>query len=211
MVPWASMKAHIPLLLLALSCASPEHGELHKGTYRPPARAPAFSPAEDAPHTTGQPGHIRQRPERSPHKRVLPPSTESGLWSGDSPRAARISTPPSILTERIPLPSKEDEERVEVRACSDIFGFAMAATPALADRFLALPPRRRECVALRRFHECMTETQVGDAERIAAFVANIIAKRCAPPNPEDEQLANDILVAVVKYIDRGGGQGGPRH
>jgi len=40
--------------------------------------------------TPGQPGQVRPQPlPRSPHKRVLPPSLEPGLWAGDAPRASK--------------------------------------------------------------------------------------------------------------------------
>jgi hypothetical protein len=40
--------------------------------------------------TRGQPGQVRPQPlPRSPHKRVLPPTREPGLWTGDAPRASQ--------------------------------------------------------------------------------------------------------------------------
>ncbi len=40
--------------------------------------------------TRGQPGQVRPQPlPRSPHKRVLPPTWEPGLWAGDAPRASQ--------------------------------------------------------------------------------------------------------------------------
>jgi hypothetical protein len=45
-------------------------------------------PGHGAPQV-GQPGlHPREYP-RSPHRRVLPPTREPGLWAGDAPQASR--------------------------------------------------------------------------------------------------------------------------
>jgi hypothetical protein len=53
-----------------------------------PVRPPAV-PGTGLP-TRGQPGQVRPQPlPRSPHKRVLPPTREPGLWAGDAPRASQ--------------------------------------------------------------------------------------------------------------------------
>jgi hypothetical protein len=53
-----------------------------------PVRPPAV-PGTGLP-TPGQPGQVRPQPlPRSPHKRVLPPTREPGLWAGDAPRASQ--------------------------------------------------------------------------------------------------------------------------
>ncbi len=53
-----------------------------------PVRPPAV-PGTGLP-TRGQPGQARPQPlPQSPHKRVLPPTLEPGLWAGDAPRASQ--------------------------------------------------------------------------------------------------------------------------
>ncbi len=53
-----------------------------------PVRPPAV-PGTGLP-TPGQPGQVRPQPlPRSPHRRVLPPTREPGLWAGDAPRASQ--------------------------------------------------------------------------------------------------------------------------
>lgn len=53
-----------------------------------PVRPPAV-PGTGLP-TRGQPGQVRpQSLPRSPHKRVLPPTREPGLWAGDAPHASQ--------------------------------------------------------------------------------------------------------------------------
>jgi hypothetical protein len=80
------------VLALALSaCTTPRStpGTYHQGVPVAP-RAPLFNPITDSPHTVGHPGHLAPAPrERSPHKRVLPPTREPTLFSGDQPRAMR--------------------------------------------------------------------------------------------------------------------------
>ncbi len=53
-----------------------------------PVRPPAV-PGTGLP-THGQPGQVRPQPlPQSPHKRVLPPTREPGLWAGDAPRVSQ--------------------------------------------------------------------------------------------------------------------------
>ncbi|WP_075008976.1 DUF6310 domain-containing protein [Stigmatella aurantiaca] len=73
-------------------CAtSPERPETQEApeTYAwAPVRPPAV-PGTGLP-TPGQPGQVRPQPlPRSPHKRVLPPTREPGLWAGDAPHASQ--------------------------------------------------------------------------------------------------------------------------
>jgi hypothetical protein len=81
-----------------------------------PVRPPAV-PGTGLP-SPGQPGQVRPQPlPRSPHKRVLPPTREPGLWAGDAPRASqepeaspapkgtranRSAPPPPVTLERRP-------------------------------------------------------------------------------------------------------------
>jgi hypothetical protein len=80
----------MPLLLLFLllvsGCASPGH-ELQRGSAVAPP-PPPVRPGHGAP-VVGQPGQQAPAFPRSPHRRVLPPSREPGLWAGDAPQASR--------------------------------------------------------------------------------------------------------------------------
>lgn len=76
------------VFMVCLGCSSSAPSRYERGAAQPVA--PPFNPATQSPITTGQPGHLRpQAPPRSPHQRVLPPSKDPGLWSGDRPRAAK--------------------------------------------------------------------------------------------------------------------------
>jgi hypothetical protein len=72
------------LLLLVAGCASPGH-ELQRGSAVAP---PPVRPGYGAP-VVGQPGQQAPAFPRSPHRRVLPPSREPGLWAGDALQASR--------------------------------------------------------------------------------------------------------------------------
>jgi hypothetical protein len=79
----------MPLLLLFLliaGCASPGQ-ELRRNTLAPPP-PPPLRPGHGAPQV-GQPGLQPQEYPRSPHRRILPPTREPGLWAGDEPQASR--------------------------------------------------------------------------------------------------------------------------
>lgn len=82
------------LLTVALLPACASDSAYERGTtVRPPPTRPAFRPSEDAPHTTGQPGHERGRSvPRSTDRRVLPPESTPGIWAsdGDARRAMEL-------------------------------------------------------------------------------------------------------------------------
>jgi hypothetical protein len=62
------MRCYLLFVLLLTGCSSST--PLRRGT---PVAPPTFRPAEDAPHTVGQPGHVRQ-PQSYPRS---PPPLES--------------------------------------------------------------------------------------------------------------------------------------
>ena len=105
-----------------------------------PVRPPAV-PGTGLP-THGQPGQVRPQPlPRSPHKRVLPPTREPGLWAGDAPRASqepeanptpdrsranRRDPPAPVTAERRrsecePIPVRHAGEDVPHNECADKF------------------------------------------------------------------------------------------
>jgi hypothetical protein len=74
------------LLLLVAGCASPGREVQRGSAVAPPP--PPVRPGHGAP-VVGQPGQGAPEYPRSPHRRVLPPSREPGLWAGDAPQASR--------------------------------------------------------------------------------------------------------------------------
>jgi hypothetical protein len=76
---------HAVALVIAGCASAPDAPETYAWA---PVRPPAV-PGTGLP-TPGQPGQVRPQPlPRSPHKRVLPPTREPGLWAGDAPRASQ--------------------------------------------------------------------------------------------------------------------------
>lgn len=136
-----------PLLLLP-ACAGGTQYE--RGTPTRPAPAPTM-PGAGAP-VVGQPGTFRPPLPRSPHQRVLPPSKEPGLWSGDGPRAALDL--PELLGVSLPVPEEswftvkdaaEDCERGLQRAI---------AAKGLASVAPSLPRELQTCLPLALYNLC---------------------------------------------------------
>jgi hypothetical protein len=101
------------LALIAVACSSGSQYE--RGAYTPPVRAPTFSPAEDAPHTRGQPGYVNgQRVERSPNRRYVEPSNEPQMMAadGDDNRAVEL-----LINEPVPKATPDGIEDAEFAAC----------------------------------------------------------------------------------------------
>jgi hypothetical protein len=144
----------LPLLFLACASSTPAHYE--RGTYRP--APPAFSPTQDAPHTVGQPGHLRAPQEypRSPHARVLPPSPEPGLWAGDGPQASKGTiAKPSLLGIALPgIPVSETQTDVgPALGCAALWNDSLADT-GLAEKVNSLKPDAKRCMVARMFLTC---------------------------------------------------------
>ena len=118
----------------------PTSSEYHQGAYRP--APPTFRPAHDAPHTVGQPGHVRPLTEypRSPHKRPLPPTAEPTIYGGDEPKAAAgsgldLDTGPVLYGVHLALPAKPlpfDASVKAARSCASRMKAAIARSGGAA-------------------------------------------------------------------------------
>lgn len=140
------LKQTLPLIAaLALGCSSGTQYE--RGAYTPPVRAPTFSPAEDAPHTRGQPGYINgQRVERSPNKRYVEPSREPQMMAadGDERRAVEL-----MFNEPVPKETPPGIERKQYEQCwkdflnmmrnerDDVLSFSSNEVRCLRNRVIA--------------------------------------------------------------------------
>jgi hypothetical protein len=147
----------VAVLMLA-GCAGPgtDGREFHQGV--PAPRPPVFNPATDAPHTTGQPGHLRpQALPRSPHKRVLPPSTESGVWSAEVPRAGTDNDDPTVSLLGIPFPREPEVSgfaEMQYAQCAEKIHLAADAAGGTA-RALRLQPAEHICLAHLLMMQCI--------------------------------------------------------
>ncbi len=172
------------LLLLLLACSSgPEHrGDLARGVYAPPPPNPTFNPTTDAPHRTGQPGHVNTPPvlPRSPHTRVLPPTSEPGLWAGDEPRASRKRepAPPELFGVLLPgLPLSED--KVEAGLAYTCVGFWSHTLPGtgLAEKVKALSPQVKRCMVANMNAACVHVIEQMDAAESRKGVVTLFVRR----------------------------------
>ena len=101
------------LALLAVACSSGSQYE--RGTYTTPVRAPSFSPAEDAPHTRGQPGYVNgQRVQRSPNRRYAEPSREPQMMAGDGDSRRAVGL---MFSEPVPEETPEGITDAEYAKC----------------------------------------------------------------------------------------------
>jgi hypothetical protein len=88
----SSLRQAVAVAVVVAGCATsqkaPKTQEIPETYAWAPVRPPAVPGTGLS--TPGQPGQVRRQPlPRSPHKRVLPPSLEPGLWAGDAPRASQ--------------------------------------------------------------------------------------------------------------------------
>jgi hypothetical protein len=147
------------LLLLTVSCAAPQR-EYHQGAYRPVA--PTFVPSQDAPHTVGQPGHVRPdvyvEPGPRP-SRVLPqtPATarEPGLWGGDEPTTTAGPAVLGILLWAPDEPRSPDSAQIS-SICGTMIdaGMGHAKTRKAAE---ALAEDKQECFVAKMLLFCAEE------------------------------------------------------
>lgn len=114
-------KLCLPIAAFALHMAGcSSSSQYERGAYTPPVRAPTFTPAEDAPHTRGQPGYVNgQRVDRSPNRRYVEPSREPQMMAadGDDKRAVEL-----LINEPVPKSTPEGIEDREFAACWRDFG-----------------------------------------------------------------------------------------
>lgn len=145
----------LALLLLLTACASQAPSTLQRGTFIPPPPAPV-RPGVGAP-VVGQPGQVNpQEVPRSPHKRVLPPTREPGLWAGDS--APRTSSGPQreAYILEVPLPEpKEAPEGGSTSLAGKCAGEMNAAiSPENMRKIWRLSLKERRCLVAHLYYYC---------------------------------------------------------
>jgi hypothetical protein len=122
-----------------------------------PVRPPAV-PGTGLP-TRGQPGQVGPEAEplpRSPHKRLLPPTREPGLWAGDAPRASAEAEPtPALVGVLLPYPPEAHtvEEREPTMRCAQSLYDAARAVDMVAP-LRKLSERQRRCVVAQLYSAC---------------------------------------------------------
>lgn len=134
--------------LLPAACAAPTQYERGAYVVRPPP-ASTFNPAEDAPHTAGQPGYIDgRRVERSPNKRYVSPSAEPQMMAadGDDRRAVEL-----MFSEPVPTKTPAGVEDAEYAKCWKDFQKLLDRE---RDAILKFSPEELRCMRYKVLSHC---------------------------------------------------------
>lgn len=125
---------------------------------RPPPAPPA-RPGVGAP-IVGQPGSATAPPPRSPNRRVLPPSTEPGLWSADTPRASGdTGEAPVLYGIEMPAPVEVGEvARFHAAMCARTLADATQAA-GQANLVAGLSRQQKACLALQLQVLCLVSVR----------------------------------------------------
>jgi hypothetical protein len=134
-------------VLLSIACASSPDYE--RGAYAPRPPAPTFTPSQDAPHTTGQPGYVGgRRVERSPNRRHVTPSDHPQMMAadGDARRAVEL-----MLSEDEPRDTPEGIPEALYEKCwKDLLRMMQADR----DEMLRMSPEEVRCLRNRVLAHC---------------------------------------------------------
>jgi hypothetical protein len=126
---------------------------------------PPFNPVTDSPITLGHPGYVdtSPKPERSPHKRVLPqtPETrrEAGIWAAHESEPG-VPGDPLILGVRLPFPpeASTNHEKWPTYACS-VVASGVLDHPAHHLTAARLTDKQRRCLAAQAYQRCVNQLQ----------------------------------------------------
>ena len=139
----------LPLVAAFVTSACSGPTQYERGAYSTPVRAPAFDPATDAPHTTGQPGYVNgQRVDRSPNRRYAEPSRDPAMMAadGDARRAVEL-----MFSEPVPKETPPGIARDEYVQCWKDFIRLMNNE---RDAILAFSPEEVRCLRNRVLAHC---------------------------------------------------------
>lgn len=143
------------LLALALAGCATSRPDFRQAGAVTPAPAPSFPHPGFTPAGAGAShGSLAtpQRPvERSPNRRILPPSDKPGFWAADPVKAFKADDPPDDGDDpgEEPVgdgPTATNECREDIRRATEI--------AHVADRLKRLPDPQRECVLARLLLVC---------------------------------------------------------
>lgn len=201
------MRSLILLPLLLAACAGPS--EYHRGAPAPLPPAPPM-PGVGAP-VMGQPGSFSEPLPRSPNSRVLPPSTEPGLWSSDRPRATRQEyvlppvfgfTPPAVEPE-------EALVALYANGCASMVG-RTARFPSVAKALAQGSAGDVACVGARTYFGCLVslwlevQAKQDRASKVLADALELyqqrlqkeVNKACAETGPGTKSLQRMVETAL---------------
>lgn len=157
---------HLTAALLLAGCAHTTTGSsrFHQATalpnpapvFAPRVPRPSHLPAGAGASPLGQPW---QQPgvqvERSPNRRILPPTPEPGLWASDAVEASRptkYNDMPAMLSG-VRLPAPKGESTDATRRCAATMNNALWGA-RLHEAMARLDSNVRTCIAARLFEYC---------------------------------------------------------
>ena len=162
-------------LLLLAACSGPS--EYHQGApvARPPA--PPLRPGLGAP-VVGQPGAAARPLPRSPNTRLLPPSSEPGLWSADRPKeVAGPYTIPSVLGFTPPAVEKEEAlVAMYAGSCAQLVNDT-TRFPSVSRALVRASEREVMCIGARAYFGCLGDLWIevsGKKDRASVVLAQVL-------------------------------------
>lgn len=193
----------LPALLALAACSSSSPYERGAYTVRPPP-ASTFSPTEDAPHTTGQPGYVNgRRVERSPNKRYTAPSAEPQIMAADGDDRRTIEL---MLDEPVPEETPEGIPDVEYAKCWNDLRRMMKRD---RDALLKFYPKEVQCLRNRVLAHCGGRQNEARAKKTGEkyddtyedFMASAPARKACGPN--NEHWTDRVSEYIRKYTQHG--------
>lgn len=153
------MKILLLTLLAIAACAPTQSTEYRQSAFVPPP-APPMRPGVGAPEV-GQPGQVGSPTvyPRSPHKRLLPPTAEPTIYSGDEPKSSLPRFDPNLGRITLPHPkhtglgAQPFEDIEPVMDCAKGMEIALEQKN-LMESYNALPRERMQCVAAQLYKHC---------------------------------------------------------
>lgn len=209
------MRLPLLLLLLLVSCApkGPSTPTYAKGAYRPaPARAPAFSPTEDAPHTfePGRPSPAQPGPRYAPVPHTPKTRSEDTIWAGNQPQASHQPDRDAPRFFNVPLPLPDDPDPYDKRVAVHC-GAAMALAAqwsSTADRYVLIAINRQRCIAASLYAFCTANLAVpadsAKSKRLARLretAARFAASVCPPDPFADPDVAGVLGPTQKMWIE----------
>jgi hypothetical protein len=160
--------------LLLAACGSPRRQYAQGAPLAP--RPPAFSPTTDAPHTVGQPGHVRPATRMEPNPRpgrVLPETPETrrgpGIWASGAPSDG-AERGPQILD--VPLPIGDTLTDPKDYWLTDECAAMMDRAARKVVGKTKLSTTMRQCLAAQQYYTCALGALEADLQAINAGNAN---------------------------------------
>jgi hypothetical protein len=178
--------------LLLAACGSPRRQYAQGAPLAP--RPPAFSPTTDAPHTVGQPGHVRPATRMEPNPRpgrVLPETPETrrgpGIWASGAPSDG-AERGPQILD--VPLPIGDTLTDPKDYWLTDECAVMMDRAARKVVGKTKLSTTMRQCLAAQQYLTCT----------IAALRADGLADAAGDSNPHRMHVIIETGKTAARFV-----------